>query len=65
MRASELREMTIQELEERLSVERDHLHELRMAHAISPLENPMQFRATKKVIAQILTVITEKRQALE
>lgn len=61
MKVSEIREYSEQELLERLEAERDHLHKLRMAHAISPIENPMQLRESKRTIARILTVLTQRR----
>ncbi len=61
MKVSEIREYSEQELLERLEAERERLHKLRMSHAISPIENPMQLRETKRTIARILTVLTQKR----
>lgn len=61
MKVSEIREYSEQELLERLEAERERLHKLRMSHAISSIENPMQLRETKRTIARILTVLTQKR----
>lgn len=61
MKARELREYSEQELEELLNAERDKLHRMRMVHSISPLENPMQIRYSRKTIARIQTVLSERR----
>lgn len=61
MKPAEIRELTLDEIAERIEAERDKLHRMQMAHAVSPLENPMQLRATKRNIARMLTILTERR----
>ncbi|PID90660.1 MAG: 50S ribosomal protein L29 [Bacteroidetes bacterium] len=63
MKSAEIRELSLEELEERIEAEREHLHHLQMNHAVSPLENPMQLRVAKKNIARMLTILTERRSA--
>lgn len=57
----ELKDLTVQELQERLGDERQTLHKLRFSHAVSPIENPMQLRFKRKDVARILTEL-RKRQ---
>ena len=65
MKPAEIREMTLAELEERIDAERDRLHRLKMTHAVSPLENPEEMRKSKKDIARMLTILTERRRNAE
>lgn len=60
IKASEIRELTLSELQERLDAERERLHRLKINHSISPLENPMELRVAKKNIARMLTIQTER-----
>ncbi len=60
MKASEIRELSVGELNEKLSDLKAELFNLRFQHAINQLENPMRMKAVKKDIARIKTVITEK-----
>ena len=60
MKASELREMTIAELNEKLVSLKQELFHLRFQLAINQLENPMRIKAVKKDIARVNTVITAK-----
>lgn len=60
MKAEEIRQLIDSELEERLVAERMRLHDLRMSHAVSPLENTMQLREAKRTIARILTIQGER-----
>jgi large subunit ribosomal protein L29 len=38
-----------------LEEERDYLVKLRFAHSVSPIENPMKIRETRKIIARLKT----------
>jgi large subunit ribosomal protein L29 len=60
MKNTEIRELTTEDLKERLEVERMALTKLKMSHAISPLENPMQIRASRKTIARLLTELRKR-----
>jgi len=55
MRNEEIKALTNEEIEEHIRVEKDRLRNLRFNHAISPLENPMEIRFTKKLIARLKT----------
>lgn len=60
MKAEELRELSIVELQEKLRELREELFNLRFQKSIHQLENPMRIREVKKDIARVLTVIREK-----
>lgn len=55
MKAKEIREKSVVELEDKLSDLKSELFNLRFQHAINQLENPMRIRAVKKDIARIKT----------
>ena len=56
MKLSEIREMTIDELNAELVAKKEELFNLRFQHAINQLENPTRIRAVKKDIARIKTI---------
>ena len=56
MKASELRESSVEELEIKLKDLKEELFNLRFQLAINQLENPTRIKAVKKDIARILTV---------
>ena len=60
MKASEIRSMTPEQLNEKLVGLKKDLFYLRMQHATNQLDNPMQIAAVKKDIARIKTIIREK-----
>ena len=55
MKASVIKEMTTAELKENLAEERINYSKMKMAHAISPLENPVSLRLKRKVVARLET----------
>jgi large subunit ribosomal protein L29 len=65
MKASEFREMTDRELQDRLRQSRDELFRLRFQHATKQLGNPMRLREVRHDVARILTILTERGQAPE
>ena len=60
MKASEIRKMTPEQLNEKLAGLKKDLFMLRMQHATNQLDNPMRLNAVKKDIARIKTIIREK-----
>ena len=60
MKAKELRDLTVKELNDKLLDYKKELFNLRFQQAINQLENPMRIKAVKKDIARINTILTEK-----
>ncbi len=60
MKNEELKGLNIDELKSKLDSEKDNLRRLKFAHAITPLENPIKLRESRKLIARINTEITVK-----
>ncbi|MFO7701445.1 50S ribosomal protein L29 [Psychroflexus maritimus] len=60
MKQSEIKELSVADLREELDKTRQELSNLKMTHAISPLENPMQIRVARKAIARLATEITKR-----
>lgn len=57
MKASEIREMTNEELQTKLKDLKAELFNLRFQLAINQLDNPMRVSAVKKDIARVKTVL--------
>ena len=60
MKNSDIKALSSEELKERLNTERSNMQNLLFAHAISPLENPMKIRETKRTIARLNTEIRSR-----
>ena len=57
---SELKEMAGKELLERLQTEQDNLIRLRLNHSVSPLDNPMKIRESRRNIARMQTMLRSR-----
>ena len=62
MRARQLRDMTDEELAEKMVETRKELFNLRFQSATGALENSARLRSAKREIARILTVKTERER---
>ncbi|HEY8349683.1 MAG TPA: 50S ribosomal protein L29 [Clostridiales bacterium] len=60
MKASELRNMTQEELQKELNELKSELFKLRFQLVTNQLENPMKLRDVKKNIARVKTVMRER-----
>ena len=64
MKAHELRDLTISELEARLEDEHEILEDLRFNKAIAgQLENPARVQLARREVARLKTIINEKKSA--
>jgi large subunit ribosomal protein L29 len=65
LRARQLRDLTDDQLEEKLAETRQELFNLRFQSATGALENSARLRLAKREIARILTIRNEREEALE
>ena len=63
MKQKVILEMTNEELKERLEEERKQLVKMKLAHAVSPLDNPHKMKEYKATVARLLT--EQKRRQIE
>jgi large subunit ribosomal protein L29 len=60
MKQSEIKELSTAELQEKLGETKKSYADLKLAHAVSPLENPIQLRTVRRTIARIATELTKR-----
>ena len=60
MKYSEIISLTEEELRQKIQGEKDAIEKLKFAHAISPIENPMKIRESRKLIARLQTALRQK-----
>jgi large subunit ribosomal protein L29 len=63
MKVSEVREMSIADLRDRIEVEKSNLDTMKINHAVSPLEDTSRFRKTRQDIARMITILAEKEKS--
>ncbi|MBE6340716.1 MAG: 50S ribosomal protein L29 [Bacteroidales bacterium] len=62
MKASEIKGLTAEEIIDKVSVLRSELQKLELTHVVSPIENPMKIRHTRRDIARLLTILRQKQE---
>ncbi|MBT8284498.1 50S ribosomal protein L29 [Muriicola sp. E247] len=60
MKQSEVKELSVEELKEKMSDFKRKHADLKMAHAVTPLENPLQLRQVKRTVARLATELTKR-----
>ena len=61
MKNSEIRALNIDELKQKLASEQDAYQKIKFSHAISPIENPMKIKETRRLIARLKTELATKQ----
>ena len=64
MKVSEVREMSVADLRDRIEVEKANLDTMKINHAISPLEDTSRFKKVRQDIARMITILAEKEKSL-
>ena len=60
MKSAEIKEMSVQDLEERIAAEKANLTQLKVQHAVSPVEDPSIIKKSRRDIARMLTILRQK-----
>ena len=60
MKQSEIKDLTTEEIREKIETEKAALTKMKMNHAVSPLENPMLIRTTRRNIARLMTELRKR-----
>ena len=64
MKKSEIEKLSPQDLQDKLVEFKKQLSDLKMNHAVSPLENPLQIKTIRKTVARLLTAINSKQNEI-
>jgi large subunit ribosomal protein L29 len=60
MKTREIKELNNKEILERMDAEVGHLDRLKLNHAISPLDNPLQIKEVRRTIARLATELRQR-----
>ena len=63
MKKEEIKELSIKDLRDRIEVAEKAYRELKVTHAISPIDNPAKITRDRKEIARLKTVLRQKEIA--
>lgn len=65
MKAEEIRELSVDDIQARLAELEEERFRLRFRGATEPLSNPLRLRSIRRDIARLQTVLAEKARATE
>tara|TARA_B100001758_G_scaffold132252_1_gene113792 strand:- start:43 stop:237 length:195 start_codon:yes stop_codon:yes gene_type:complete len=60
MKQKEITILTDDELNDKLGVFQKNLHDMKLTHAVSPVENPLQIRNIRRTIARLKTELLKR-----
>ncbi len=63
MKNADIRGLSMDDLQEKLYELEEKLLKLKLNHAVSEIENPMQIRQTRRLIARVKTEIRKRELA--
>ncbi len=61
MKIKEIRELTVEELNQKIITTKNDLAEIKFKNSLNQLENPMMIRHLRRDIAKMNTVLVEKK----
>jgi len=60
MKNSDIRDLSVEDLQEKLDSLKKQYTDLKINHTVSPLENPIQLKVLRKTVARIATELTNR-----
>jgi len=60
MKTREIKELNNKEIQERMDAEQGRLDNLKLNHAISPLDNPSQIKEVRRTVARLATELRQR-----
>lgn len=60
MKQSIVNELTTEEIKSRITEEKGNLQKMRMSHAVSPVDNPLKIRSTRRLVARLKTELVKR-----
>jgi len=61
MKASELKDLSEKDLQERLVELKESMNQMKFQHSVSGLESPIQVRDSRKDIARVMTELNSRK----
>lgn len=63
MKAAEIKELTTEEIVERIGVEEREYQEMKLNHVVSPLDKPSSLTDKRRTIARLKTMLAERQMS--
>ncbi|MDW8333105.1 MAG: 50S ribosomal protein L29 [Bacteroidia bacterium] len=63
-KTEDIRQLTDEEIMDKIAETKAMIHQIRYNHAISHVENPARIRVLRRNVARMYTVLTERKNAV-
>lgn len=63
MKQAEIIGLSIEELRTKVADVKKQLENMKMGHAVTPLDNPMQIKSLRRTVARLSTELTNREKA--
>jgi large subunit ribosomal protein L29 len=63
MKYIDIQELTTKELKELVSEEKERYTKMKISHAVSPLDNPLKIKESRRLIARVKTELKKRQQS--
>jgi large subunit ribosomal protein L29 len=63
MNSADIKQLSTNDLRERIKEEKSNLAKLKLNHAVSPIENPLKITFNRKVVARLKTELRSREIA--
>ena len=60
MKQIDIKDLSVDDLAEKYAEQKDVLAKIKLSHAVSPLENPMQIKQTRRTVARLKTELRKR-----
>ncbi|SEF80326.1 large subunit ribosomal protein L29 [Halpernia humi] len=62
MKQADIKNLSVEDIQNKLAEVKADFNKLKLSHSISPLENPIQIKDLRRTIARLQTELTTKQQ---
>jgi large subunit ribosomal protein L29 len=60
MKQVDIKDLSVEDLSEKIAEQKEALAKIKLSHSVSPLENPMQIKETRRTVARLNTEIRKR-----
>ena len=60
MKQVDIKDLSVDDLTEKFEEQKEALAKMKLSHAVSPLENPMQIKDTRRTVARLKTELRKR-----
>jgi len=60
MKQVDIKDLSVDDLTEKFAEQKDVLAKMKLSHSVSPLENPMQIKQTRRTVARLKTELRNR-----